>query len=221
MSFPQKNKKTQDSSERTVKLTKRYSTRQIMELTEKRRQQMLEEDARLAKLIEPPAVELPKTDQPQNDPSIKNTVFPQEQQKVVAKPKVEESSVPDGKTIAGFFRQEPENPTEEIVSDLIEQEFNKAAQYTAPAVEAREEVLSVEALEKKFERIEQPAAPLNTEPKNAGRSKRPSEILLSFMEAAFFIAAPLGSAGAGAAGSFSGAVFSMTGFAPSPLGWMT
>jgi exosortase len=204
LSSSQKNKRTQDSSERTVKLTKRYSTRQIMELTEKRRQHMLEEEERLAKLTVPSAVEPPKTDHPQNDPPvidalIEKIVFPQEQENIVVEPaiiqpvkeiepKVVEHAILDGKAVAGLFRAQPENPTEEVVSHLIKQEFNKAVEHAAPAAELREEVLSVpEVQEKKFERVERPAAPVKVKSKNAGQPKLPSKILLRFMEAAFIV----------------------------------
>lgn len=199
MSSSQKNKRPQDSA---FKTTKRYSTRQIMELTEKRRQQMLEEEARLAKSIVPPTVESLTIDPPQNDSPItdtliKNTVSSQEQENVVIDPVIDQlpeqveaevakTLIPDGKTVAGLFRSQPENPTEEIVSDLIEQEFNKAVEYVAPAVELREEVLSVpDVEEEKFKRVEQSTVPLNAAPKNTDPLKSSSKILTRLMETAF------------------------------------
>ena len=243
------NKKNQDGSEKLIQLTRRYSTRQIMALTEKRRKQ-LEEEARLEELNNPsipsplvqaavpmeqskqsaasvekefasrlplpleeekvfpsrnkpdvhltqkiedrvsnnsdewfsladpfafepdpqavikqPAVTIPEDIKLESSvPSVPDgTILFQERENsadqvvgdltkqefiaedtsVTAEEPVEpilekadhESAVLDGKTVAAFFRQDPQNPTEQIVSDLIEQEFDKAIKQGADVEE--------------------------------------------------------------------------------------
>ncbi len=158
MSSTHKNNKPQKS----FQPTKRYSTRQIMELTEKRRKQMDEEE-RLKLLLkaEPksdapetieakPTVEAKKSNtaidtqtveqpaafdtairSPQDfsKPTEKSVVtdMPVEVPAQIARPP--EAIVPDGKTVAGLFRPAAQNSTEEKVTQLITQEFNKAVEH--------------------------------------------------------------------------------------------
>jgi exosortase/archaeosortase family protein len=152
LSFNQKNNKSQ----KPFQPTKRYSTRQIMELTEKRRKQLDEEEARLKKpdaaqpqtalpdpeassassqepVIQHPVLELktkaqPETVENQNQPLIKTIEHPDPVLPVSLTQTPKESVIPDGQTVAGIFREAPRNDTEKEITEIISREFDKAAQ---------------------------------------------------------------------------------------------
>lgn len=143
MAHPQKDKKLQDKSERLVKI-KRYTTRQVMELTEKRRQQM-DEEARQRKLsgplpVEPSQVKLPEEKAPLIDPPAVESAS--HNTDLIDKQKIPETSIdqplpdvqsktpltPDGTTIVKFFRPMPEISVEESVADSMQEEFNKTVE---------------------------------------------------------------------------------------------
>ncbi len=106
-------------------MPKRYTTRQIMELTERRRALLIasakKEQASLNYKSEDhiPLPEMPFTDTAvkKTDPEIKNAKIAENTQ----------GAFPDGNLAADFFRQNPENTQEKTIRDVIEHQWNLAA----------------------------------------------------------------------------------------------